>query len=433
MKITAINFAEVRSRYSSEFALTPMMMGAMFGRLSRTDDSLSALFSKHGNSTPHRVMDMAGYGHASMADNVIIPLEFKGISVWLSSVIFGYMSQYGAIEKSSRFCPNGFKPLYSRHLESWQSWNEAAIKIQEEKSSAKRIAYLDTIRYSLPLSSETTLAIVASAREWQKLLLKLNALSFSTTLREGPNFLARKMYSVDNIAEIDSVTFLLQEVLEAHTDGFSYFDKGSIPDETQSIVDSERRTHERFYNSRALTLGSLDARFTNNLKSIKEELFSTLKMLGNKRWVRSNRYSPYPSFFDTVMVDWGYCCTFAEHRDMNRQRNRTYRDWIFIDCEEDRKEDMSHIVFRRENLTLSQFLYTLELRSGPGAHNNYRKIVLDSYDDLFHARPMNEAAIQRPDLIEISGFKDTIIESGLAYALSKIDVFINQPETKDIK
>ena len=421
MKIQALNFDSTTHPHNDGFAMTPMMLAATMGRLSRSDKDLETIYEESKGKSPHSVMDLAGYGHASLADLVIIPIEFKDISVWMSATIFSFMKLYNAIEKSSRYVPFGFKPIWDEDIPQWEQWKEDSQAAKGMKGK-DRIEFLDKVRYGLPLSSRTTLGIIASAREWHELCQILKAViqrqvekSFSDD--PIPGF----FYSAKNIVEVTEVYEALRATLIRYTDGFSYFRHFST-ESTLSFMEAKDSLIRAKMKAMKDMKSTIDIRASIAYRNLDEEDIDDLLQgieendFASRNHLRENRYCKFHPFLDSILLEWNYFCTFAEFRDLNRHRDRIgQRQWCFVDCSKDK--DMGAMIFVSEKLTLSQFLYTCELRTGPGAHESYRKIMNDSFYEL-RSSPITMYGGEPANMAEI---------------LDRVQLFMNQTESEELK
>jgi thymidylate synthase ThyX len=187
--------------------LTPELLSATGARYSRSIDGLDVILSKVDpndmDAAVDRIFKFVDYGHASIADMAPVAMFIDGISMWLAYHIWSLVPTAGGQESSTRYIriandtllgtdvtgasdanyAAGAMDIYNAALEFWeqiavQSPELVRIPAGTPPKAAARIRRnyaFDRARYFLPVTAQTNMMLVMSARGWVGLIQQLLA------------------------------------------------------------------------------------------------------------------------------------------------------------------------------------------------------------------------------------------------------------------
>jgi thymidylate synthase ThyX len=442
MKITQVSLCPSEAATKAgRPVLTPELLAASGARYSRNNEGLEAILSKIDPANLEKSVDgifkMVDYGHQSIADMVPVAMFIDGVSIWMAYYIWTLCPTAGGQESSTRYIkiegliPPGHLGIPEQAAAEWQECMQKyftayqeALKIWEELShinpalmgipkslledasekSQKKVARMrrnyafDRARNFLPVSAETNMMMIMSARGW------VNLCQF---LLSHP------------LPEPRQVGELIRQELELTAPRMLRHAR-STPDHQQ--------THAQEFQ-KLINLAKADAPFWKgnlarqsavpSLSVLPLENISTAE-LADDFLAHSNRYSPIGSGLQRLAVRFSWSSMgFAEIRDLNRHRTgskyspQVPRGFYFAkdqipDMPAEHKNrllelsqigwgataraaqllqagDPSYIYWVvlgtefpfEHTTTADKFIYETELRTGMGAHFRYAKHMRD--------------------------------------------------------
>jgi thymidylate synthase ThyX len=187
--------------------LTPELLSATGARYSRSIDGLDVILSKIDptdmDAAVDRIFKFVDYGHASIADMAPVAMFIDGISMWLAYYIWSLVPTAGGQESSTRYIRIADDTLLGTDVtgasdashatdamdiynQALMYWEEIAVQFPAlvripQGTSAKAAARIrrnyafDRARYFLPVTAQTNMMLVMSARGWVGLIQQLLA------------------------------------------------------------------------------------------------------------------------------------------------------------------------------------------------------------------------------------------------------------------
>ena len=187
--------------------LTPELLSATGARYSRSIDGLDVILSKIDptdmDAAVDRIFKFVDYGHASIADMAPVAMFIDGISMWLAYHIWSLVPTAGGQESSTRYIriaddtllgadvtgasdsnhASTAMDIYNQALTYWEEiavQYPALVRIPQgtpAKAAARirRNYAFDRARYFLPVTAQTNMMLVMSARGWVGLIQQLLA------------------------------------------------------------------------------------------------------------------------------------------------------------------------------------------------------------------------------------------------------------------
>jgi hypothetical protein len=380
MKVTLINFGPYAN--NSAPVLDPTELAAVFARFSRNNEGIDAILDSvkdvpKGKRTD-KIMKMADYGHRSILDMDCIPLVIEDISMYTACRLFSFASLGAGQESSTRYIRDGFNllpmnntglsPLQYEEAQSLHhDWKRAIQGIPDDATREERNKVLDYVRYVLPVIATTNIAMVASAREWTKIITSL--LSFPG------KFQRNEMQTLGNIIE-ETISTICGEYVVKHGRFSTAY--------ARKFMGDLQKLDQRFIGGISdISAIEIDSSSVFN----KEEKFNNYFDYSFMSFERTNRYDPWPGELDRVILNVNRKPMFAENRDVNRHRNHISSCWDFTYHEG--ILTLGSATRRFDTMTLSQALYEIEIRTSEGAHEIYRAQYNDLYQELLALIPQS--------------------------------------------
>jgi thymidylate synthase ThyX len=343
MKITQVSLCQSEAAAKAgRPALTPELLAASGARYSRNNEGLEAILSKIDPANLEKSVDgifkMVDYGHQSIADMVPVAMFIDGISIWMAYYIWTLCPTAGGQESSTRYIkiegliPPGnlgipeqaaaewqermqkYFAAYQEALKVWEGLShinpalmgipkslleDASEKSQKKVARMRRNYAFDRARNFLPVSAETNMMMIMSARGW------VNLCQF---LLSHP------------LPEPRQVGALIRQELELSAPRMLRHAR-STPDHQQAHAQEFQKL---------INLAKADASFwEGNLE--RESAVPSLSVLplenicttelADDFLAHSNRYSPIGSGLQRMAVRFSWSSMgFAEIRDLNRHR-----------------------------------------------------------------------------------------------------------------
>lgn len=416
--------------------LTPELLSATGARYSRSIDGLEAILSKVDpddmDAAVDRIFKFVDYGHASIADMAPVAMFIDGISMWLAYHIWSLVPTAGGQESSTRYIriandtllgtdvtgashshhATAAMDLYSQALAYWEKIADESpelVRIPQgtpPKAAARirRNYAFDRARYFLPVTAQTNMMLVMSARGWVGLIQQLLA----SGLREAETVadliknelslvtprLIRHARLVDGIsagladhqASISSSAGIIPPCLEygngeAQDTAFVHIDVPS--DITDATMADAFKFHDNRYGYVGDALRRTAVRFGWNAVTMAE-----LRDLNRHR--TGSKYCP--------MVPLGFYCALDQvppgvdrspleaWAEMGRAITLESRRGIARGNKSDIYISLLGTQYYFEHTTTAdKFIYEAELRTGTGAHYKYAKHLHDCLE-LWYAR-----------------------------------------------
>lgn len=358
MKITIVNFAPFHNNAQAP-ELPPDQMAAAAARFSRNNQGLDAILQKVQHVPMEKradaILRMADYGHKSILDLLEIPITLEGISMYAAARLFQFAKLGAGQESSTRYINEGFNILswqdtdgfnggqYIKAEEMFEKWYSNVSSIPENATREERNSVLDKVRYDLPIIATTNVFLTQSAGAWRETLQKLRSYPHEFQVTEIAMACAEIEIAIERVAGKYAIK---------HS-GFNnaWYDKFS----------SERNDLSQWDTNNHVGIG----------------LFIPL----SSNHKRNNRYDPWDLSFDETIIRVSMPRQFAEVRDMNRHRNHQVKIWHFFELY-DGTYTLGSRVKMYDTMSLSQFLYEVELRTSEGAHPSYKAQQNYLFDEL---------------------------------------------------
>ena len=384
MKVQVVNFAEFPNNEEAP-TLSPPELAAAFARKSRTRDSLETIIESVSHVPAEKradtILKFADYGHRSIMDMLIIPIDIHGVSMYAAARLLQAAKMAGAQESSTRYITDEFTLLtreetdpylnYSSMEIDFDNWKREALLVSQKGTRQERNEVLDKIRYDLPLIATTSLGLTQSARGWAECI---------TFLLSYPH-----EYQYDECGKL--ATFL-QDVIKKTCGPYPVKHSGF-----NGVVNA------KYYESdkRLLNLRET-AKDIGKTVSVDISMINTFAEIG--RYKRKNRYDPFPQLFDEAVCSVYLRLPFAELRDLNRHRNRVYNNWVL---DQTCRPNLGTLGSMNYRCSLSQLLYEIEIRTSEGAHQSYRKIMNEVKRQVFDLLGDNMKSFLEDNLFDNQG------------------------------
>ena len=408
--------------------LTPELLSATGARYSRSIDGLDAILAKVDpndmDAAVDRIFKFVDYGHASIADMAPVAMFIDGISMWLAYHIWSLVPTAGGQESSTRYIRIANDTLLATDvtgasdadnaLEAMQIYNDALtfweqIAVQSPdlvripqgtppKAAARirRNYAFDRARYFLPVTAQTNMMLVMSARGWVGLIQQLLASGLLEGVRVAEVMrdelalvtprLIRHARLVDGIAaglrsvqdEVSKHALVTPAVLssghgEAPDTAFVHIDVAA--DVSDASMTAAFAFHDNRYGFVGDALRRTAVRFGWEAVTMAE-----LRDLNRHR--TGTKYCPMlPLGFYCALdqvpegVDPAPLMTWA---DRGRQITLDARQGIAAGNPADiYKSLLGSQYYFEHTTTADKFIYEAELRTGTGAHYKYAKHLHD--------------------------------------------------------
>lgn len=418
--------------------LTPELLSATGARYSRSIDGLDVILSKIDpadmDAAVDRIFKFVDYGHASIADMAPVAMFIDGISMWLAYHIWSLVPTAGGQESSTRYIriandtlldteitgastslhSNEAMDIYNQALAYWEqiaaeSPELVRIPANTPPKAAARIRRnyaFDRARYFLPVTAQTNMMLVMSARGWVGLIQQLLA----SGLREAEVVagvikdelalvtprLIRHARLVDGIASgiqasNQSISNHAQEIQSTLMSGIgesadTAFINIDVPaDVTDADMTAAFRFHDNRYGFVGDALRRTAVRFGWNAVTMAE-----LRDLNRHR--TGTKYCP--------MLPVGFYCALDQvpdgfdqsnleaWADRGRQMTLDARRGIAAGNQADIYCSLlGSQYFFEHTTTADKFIYEAELRTGTGAHYKYAKHLHDCLELWYQRFP----------------------------------------------
>lgn len=424
--------------------LTPELLSATGARYSRSIDGLDVILSKIDPSdmdaAVDRIFKFVDYGHASIADMAPVAMFIDGISMWLAYHIWSLVPTAGGQESSTRYIriandtllgadvtgasdsnhASAAMDIYNQALAYWEGIAEqfpALVRIPQgtpTKAAARirRNYAFDRARYFLPVTAQTNMMLVMSARGWVGLIQQLlasglaEAEQVAAVMRDELALvtprLIRHARLVDGIAagiranqvEVSQRANVIPDNLasgfgEARDTAFVDID---VPaDVTDSAMTSAFAFHDNRYGFVGDALRRTSVRFGWEAVTMAE-----LRDLNRHR--TGNKYCP--------MLPLGFYCALDEVPEgvdaspleawaqRGRQMTLAAREGIAAGNPADiYKSLLGSQFFFEHTTTADKFIYEAELRTGTGAHYKYAKHLHDCLELWYKRFPETKGLV----------------------------------------
>ena len=424
--------------------LTPELLSATGARYSRSIDGLDVILSKIDPSDMDadvdRIFKFVDYGHASIADMAPVAMFIDGISMWLAYHIWSLVPTAGGQESSTRYIriandtllgadvtgasdsnhASAAMDIYNQALAYWEGIAEqfpALVRIPQgtpTKAAARirRNYAFDRARYFLPVTAQTNMMLVMSARGWVGLIQQLlasglaEAEQVAAVMRDELALvtprLIRHARLVDGIAagiranqvEVSQRANVIPNDLasgfgEARDTAFVDID---VPaDVTDSAMTSAFAFHDNRYGFVGDALRRTSVRFGWEAVTMAE-----LRDLNRHR--TGNKYGP--------MLPLGFYCALDEVPEgvdaspleawaqRGRQMTLAAREGIAAGNPADiYKSLLGSQFFFEHTTTADKFIYEAELRTGTGAHYKYAKHLHDCLELWYKRFPETKGLV----------------------------------------
>lgn len=424
--------------------LTPELLAATGARYSRSIDGLDVILSKVDPSdmdaAVDRIFKFVDYGHASIADMAPVAMFIDGISMWLAYHIWSLVPTAGGQESSTRYIriandtllgkditgatddshANVAMDLYNQALTFWESIAESSpdlVRIPKDtpaKAAARirRNYAFDRARYFLPVTAQTNMMLVMSARGWVGLIQQL----LGSGLREAENVarairdelalvtprLIRHARLVDGIAAGLAATHRLNSMQasdipnclstgtgEAQDTAYVHIDLP--PDVTDASITDAFHFHDNRYGYVGDALRRTSVRFGWEAVTMAE-----LRDLNRHR--TGSKYCP--------MVPLGFYCALDQvpagidrsplerWADQGRAITLAARQGIAAGNVADIYVSLlGSQYFFEHTTTADKFIYEAELRTGTGAHYKYAKHLHDCLEHWYKRFPTTRGLV----------------------------------------
>jgi thymidylate synthase ThyX len=424
--------------------LTPELLSATGARYSRSIDGLDVILSKIDPSdmdaAVDRIFKFVDYGHASIADMAPVAMFIDGISMWLAYHIWSLVPTAGGQESSTRYIriandtllgadvtgasdsnhASAAMDIYNQALAYWEGIAEqfpALVRIPQgtpTKAAARirRNYAFDRARYFLPVTAQTNMMLVMSARGWVGLIQQLlasglaEAEQVAAVMRDELALvtprLIRHARLVDGIAagiranqvEVSQRANVIPNDLasgfgEARDTAFVDID---VPaDVTDAAMTSSFAFHDNRYGFVGDALRRTSVRFGWEAVTMAE-----LRDLNRHR--TGNKYCP--------MLPLGFYCALDEVPEgvdaspleawaqRGRQMTLAAREGIAAGNPADiYKSLLGSQFFFEHTTTADKFIYEAELRTGTGAHYKYAKHLHDCLELWYKRFPETKGLV----------------------------------------
>lgn len=392
-KIEVINFAPFDNNENAP-SLTPDEMAACFARFSRNRQGIDSIWDSVKDQPKGKrvgsILKFNDYGHRSIMDMLIIPITLEGISMYAAARLFNFANQAAGQESSTRYISEDFDILPSsqtctttaQYMEAWKSfdmWKLAVAKIPSNATRKERNEVLDSVRYLLPAIATTNVAIIMSARAWEKTLTMFY--SYPHEIQFG---------------ECCDIALGIKDAIDKTCGEYPMKHFG------------KNEAYEEKFKERLLGLQQV-FEYCNSSEVTVWSDYSLLSGELSSNFVRKNRYDPWVDEFDEKIIRVCMVLTFAELRDLNRHRNRLVSAWTFLETNSPITLDNKCLLYY--SCSLSQLLYEIEIRTSEGAHPSYQRLmnlVLNRLKEFFSKDAGGESTWNRVEnnLFANSGIKD---------------------------
>jgi len=418
--------------------LTPELLSATGARYSRSIDGLEVILSKIDPSdmdaAVDRILKFVDYGHASIADMAPVAMFIDRISMWLAYPIWSLVPTAGGQESSTRYiriandtllgtAVTGAKQdhsastameLYNKALSFWEKIAEDApdlVRIPQgtpAKAAARirRNYAFDRARYFLPVTAQTNMMLVMSARGWVGLIQHLLA----SGLREAENVagairdelalvtprLIRHARLVDGIAcglaaNQDVLAQRAADIPECLKSGCGEaLDTAFVHIDTPSdVTDASMTTAFQFHDNR---YGFVGDALRRTAVRFGWEAVTMAELRDLNRHRTGTKYCPMlPLGFYCALdqvpdgVDSGPLKVWAEQ---GRAITLEARQGIAAGNAADIYISLlGSQYFFEHTTTADKFIYEAELRTGTGAHYKYAKHLHDCLEHWYKRYP----------------------------------------------
>ena len=424
--------------------LTPELLSATGARYSRSIDGLDVILSKIDPSdmdaAVDRIFKFVDYGHASIADMAPVAMFIDGISMWLAYHIWSLVPTAGGQESSTRYIriandtlldadvtgasdsshASDAMDIYNQALAYWEGIAEqfpALVRIPQgtpTKAAARirRNYAFDRARYFLPVTAQTNMMLVMSARGWVGLIQQLlasglaEAEQVAAVMRDELALvtprLIRHARLVDGIAagiranqfEVSHRASVIPNDLAS---GFgeardtAFVDINVPADVTDGAMTSAFAFHDNRYGFVGDALRRTSVRFGWEAVTMAE-----LRDLNRHR--TGNKYCP--------MLPLGFYCALDEvpagvdaspleaWAQRGRQMTLAAREGIAAGNPADiYKSLLGSQFFFEHTTTADKFIYEAELRTGTGAHYKYAKHLHDCLELWYQRFPETKGLV----------------------------------------
>ena len=337
------------SKMAGRPALTPELLAASGARYSRNNEGLQSILSKidpnHLEKSVDSIFRMVDYGHQSIADMVPVAMFIDGISIWLAYYLWTLCPTAAGQESSTRYIrisPEGLVPpaglgIPDREIPAWRDLMGACFRAYQasldlweglaranpelmgipkslladlSEAAQKRVARMrrnyafDRARYFLPVSAETNVMLIMSARGWVQLCQFLLSHALPEPRRLGELLRAELEISAPRMLKYASRT-------EAH--------QQTLAREFESLV---RLARTRNFPPEMPPAG--DAESARPFLSVMIPEGTSEEQIAKALGHHTNRYAPTGSALQRTAVRFGWSAIgFAEIRDLNRHRTGT--------------------------------------------------------------------------------------------------------------
>ncbi len=424
--------------------LTPELLSATGARYSRSIDGLDVILSKIDptdmDAAVDRIFKFVDYGHASIADMAPVAMFIDGISMWLAYHIWSLVPTAGGQESSTRYIriaddtllgtdvtgasdashASDAMDIYNQALAYWEGIAvqfPALVRIPQgttTKAAARirRNYAFDRARYFLPVTAQTNMMLVMSARGWVGLIQQLLASGLAEAERVASVMrdelalvtprLIRHARLVDGIAagiranhiEVSKRSAVIPNDLAS---GFgdardTAFVDINVP---TGVSDASMTAAFAFHDNRYGFVGDA-LRRTSVRFGWEAVTMAELRDLNRHR--TGNKYCP--------MMPLGFYCALDEvpagvdaspleaWAERGRQMTLDARQGIAAGNPADiYKSLLGSQYFFEHTTTADKFIYEAELRTGTGAHYKYAKHLHDCLELWYQRFPETKGLV----------------------------------------
>ena len=424
--------------------LTPELLSATGARYSRSIDGLDVILSKIDptdmDAAVDRIFKFVDYGHASIADMAPVAMFIDGISMWLAYHIWSLVPTAGGQESSTRYIriaddtllgtdvtgasdashASDAMDIYNQALAYWEGIAvqfPALVRIPQgttTKAAARirRNYAFDRARYFLPVTAQTNMMLVMSARGWVGLIQQLLASGLAEAERVASVMrdelalvtprLIRHARLVDGIAagiranhiEVSKRSAVIPNDLAS---GFgdardTAFVDINVP---TGVSDASMTAAFAFHDNRYGFVGDA-LRRTSVRFGWEAVTMAELRDLNRHR--TGNKYCP--------MMPLGFYCALDEvpagvdaspleaWAERGRQMTLDARQGIAAENPADiYKSLLGSQYFFEHTTTADKFIYEAELRTGTGAHYKYAKHLHDCLELWYQRFPETKGSV----------------------------------------
>lgn len=360
--------------------LSPELAAATFARYSRSNVGLEAILASIDRTNPDasvdRIFKFIDYGHASVGDMAYVAIALDGVPSFVAFHLWLWSPFARGQETSTRYVPppSGIYPLYDRAREYWEdrlAQDPSLLAIPKgvyglKAERMRRNFALDRARNFLPVTYPTNLVMIQPARGWARTIQACLSHSCDTFRHTGALLREELRKAAPRLCKYTEPSAWSRQ---------RYGWEGTSPTLAPVVFSSLTVGKEGAYvpefprESRHDGFDSVLER--TPLSWITTPTFACARdLVRHGKGERTVFWQYYPAFWvpKGTPVEDGWADNVGARilHDVEAKHPSWWHNLYF-----------GHRIEMHRTYTAADFAYEVELRTGPGAHFEYRDLYLD--------------------------------------------------------